>query len=287
MEHQRLKVKGRGEVDIELRYTIHGPVLYEDRAKNVAYALKWVGADPGGAGYMAALGLMRARNWEQFRQGVERYLMPSENLVYADRSGNIGWVAGRARRPSAGTGADCCRCRGDTGEYEWSGYLPLSEHPQKYNPANHYIATANHNILPEGYTRQLSFEWGAARSASSASAKYSNRAGKWTVEDFEHLQQDTTSLPARRLQGGAQEVAGAGWSGWRPRPANWWSGMASYARIRTHHCSMRLVHVAFCRAPLFGSDNSARPVNLDYHAESSRRRWRGQGAHRIAYLGAR
>ena len=59
-----------------------------------AYALRWVGSEPGSAGYLADLSLMRARNWNEFRSGLERYKVPSENLVYADLDGNIGWQAG-------------------------------------------------------------------------------------------------------------------------------------------------------------------------------------------------
>src|SRR5205085_11027776 len=94
IEHDNIKVKGRAKPeDVELRYTLHGPILYEDRANHLAYALKWVGAEPGGAGYLAALSLMRAQNWDEFLKGVAHYKVPSENLVYADTSGNIGWVA--------------------------------------------------------------------------------------------------------------------------------------------------------------------------------------------------
>ncbi len=49
-----LAVKGRSEpVTIELRYTVHGPVIHEDSARHRAYALRWVGSEPGSAGYLA------------------------------------------------------------------------------------------------------------------------------------------------------------------------------------------------------------------------------------------
>ena len=50
---------------------------------------------------------------------------------------------------------------GDSGDYDWNGFLTIDQHPQEYNPSRHYIATANHNILPEGYKQQLSHEWAA------------------------------------------------------------------------------------------------------------------------------
>jgi penicillin amidase len=88
---------------------------------------------------------------------------------------------------------------GDTGEYEWSGFRRMSELPRAYNPATHFIATANHNILPPGYTVPLGYEWALAfrfhRIEEMLRAKK-----KFTVEDFERLQQDVASLPARRFQ---------------------------------------------------------------------------------------
>ena len=198
IEHQKLKVKGRGEQDIELRYTMHGPVLYEDRAKNVAYALKWVGAEPGGAGYLAALGLMRAKNWDEFLKGVDKYQVPSENLVYADTSGNIGWVAAGAAPIRKGW-SGLLPVPGDSGEFEWDGYLPLSAHPQKYNPKEHYIATANHDILPPDYPNQLSFEWALPFRFERIKQMLESRKN-WDRMDFERLQQDVMSLPARRFQ---------------------------------------------------------------------------------------
>ena len=103
VEHQPINVKGEGRRDVELKYTVHGPVLYEDSGLHRAYALKWVGTAAGGAGYSPALKLARAHNWPQFRSAVANYKIPSENLVYADRQGNIGWIAaGQAPFAKAG-----------------------------------------------------------------------------------------------------------------------------------------------------------------------------------------
>lgn len=199
IEHQQLKVKGHASaIDLELRYTIHGPVIHEDRAKNVAYALKWVGADAGGAGYLPALGLMRAKNWEQFRTGASRYMVPSENLVYADTKGNIGWIAG-GFAPVRRNWSGLLPVPGDTGEYEWNGYLPINDVPQVYNPARHYVATANHNILPEGYTKQLSYEF-RPRFRFERIREVLESQSKFDIADFERLQQDVASIPARRFQ---------------------------------------------------------------------------------------
>ena len=161
VEKQRIQVKGAAPVDTELRYTQHGPIIYEDRDKHLAYALKWVGAEPGGAGYLAGLSASRAKNWHEFLAAMGRFKIPSENMVYADTSGNIGWIAS-GFNPVRKNWTGLLPVPGDTGEYEWGGFVPIAEMPQVYNPAKHFIATANANILLAGYTSADRLRLGAA-----------------------------------------------------------------------------------------------------------------------------
>jgi penicillin G amidase len=198
IERQQLSVKGRPKPEqIELRYTIHGPVIHEDRSKERAYALRWAGSEPGGAGYLAALSLARAGDWGEFRSAAARYKVPSENIVYADRTGNIGWVAA-GLAPVRKNWSGLFPVPGDSGEYEWSGYLSIDDMPQAFNPPRHFIATANHNILPQGYTKQLSYEWAAPVRYQRIVDMLSSRH-KFDVRDFELMQQDVTSLTAMRF----------------------------------------------------------------------------------------
>lgn len=185
-------------VPVELRYTLHGPIIYEDRSRHLAYALKWVGSEPGGAGYLAGLSAMRAKSWKEFLSAMERFKVPAENMVYADTSGNIGWIAA-GFSPVRKNWTSLTPVPGDTGEFEWSGFLPVSEMPQGYKPANHFFATANNNILPEGYKNSIAFEWARPFRVERIREMLS-APKKLTVEDFERMQYDVVSLPARRLQ---------------------------------------------------------------------------------------
>lgn len=209
IEREQIKVKGKDQpVEVELKFTRHGPVLYEDAQRHRAYTLRWVGSEPGTAGYLASLSLNRARNWPEFLKACERWKVPSENLVYADVEGNIGWVAA-GMSPLRKGWSGLLPVPGATGNYEWRGFMPLKDLPQAYNPAKHFIATANHNILPPGYKRELGYEWAAPFRFFRIEEILQGTKQKFTVADFERLQHDELSLPARELTRLLRDAKGA------------------------------------------------------------------------------
>ena len=63
-------VKGKPDVTLDLKFTRHGPVLWEDAATRRALSLRWVGSEPGTAGYMASLTLDRVQSWQQFEEAM-------------------------------------------------------------------------------------------------------------------------------------------------------------------------------------------------------------------------
>src|SRR5437764_6246728 len=161
MKVVRETVPVRGEqkpAELELRFTRHGPVIRADAKRHRAYALKWAGSEPGGAAYLASLALDRAKDGRAFVAALKGWKVPSENMVYADVDGNIGWVAA-ARTPVRKGWDGLLPVPGARGAYEWQGFLPLGALPQVHNPGAHYVATANHNILPPGYRHPISYEW--------------------------------------------------------------------------------------------------------------------------------
>jgi len=190
-----IRVKGEQPRIVRLEYTHHGPIVSTDSARGRAVAMRMVGQEPGTAAYLASLQLGRARNWQDFESAMARWQMPSENMIYADVDGNIGWIAAgyMPRRSWSGL----LPVPGD-GRFEWNGFVPVNALPQAYNPTSGFIATANNNILPPGYKTPIAYDWASDYRVSRIREVLSSR-NDFTVEDFEKLQHDDLSLLARHL----------------------------------------------------------------------------------------
>jgi penicillin amidase len=193
---ETVAVKGETERPVELRYTRHGPVWFQDAQRHRAYALKWVGNEPGGAAYLASLAVDRARNRAEFLDALKAWKVPGLNFVYADVDGNIGWIAA-ARTPVRPKHDGLLPVPG-TGGYEWSGHLPVSELPQSFNPPAGWLATANHNILPDGYPHAIGYEFTPPYRFRRIRQALTSK-GNWGLDDFRALQHDVVSLPGLAL----------------------------------------------------------------------------------------
>jgi penicillin G amidase len=187
-----IAVKGEREREFVQAFTKHGPVLFTDMKRNRAYSLKWVGSEPGGAAYLASLSVGRAKNKDEFLAAIGRWNVPGLNFVYADVAGNIGWIAA-ARTPIRPKHDGLLPVPG-TGAFEWADYLAVRDLPQNWNPKAGWLATANHNIIPEGYKHQIGSEF-APPYRFQRIRDLLTSGEKWELKDFAAFQQDSRSLP--------------------------------------------------------------------------------------------
>ncbi|MBI3474103.1 MAG: penicillin acylase family protein [Acidobacteria bacterium] len=190
--------KDPSSVDIALNFTRHGPVLWDNGKR--AIALRWVGSEPGTAGYLASLAIDRAEDWDQFESAVARWKVPSENLVYADTSGNIGEHSAGLAPIRKWTGL--LPVPGNSG-FEWTGFVPVNELPHFFNPKEGFIATANHKMIPDHYPYNVGFEWASPYRINRINWMFENakeQNHKITLPDMAFLQNDITSLAAIEFQ---------------------------------------------------------------------------------------
>ena len=187
-------IRGAPAAQVDLKFTRHGPVLWEDGKR--ALALHWVGSEPGTAGYLGSLAVDRAQNWQEFEAAMPRWKVPSENIVYADRDGNIGeHSVGLAPLRENWTGL--LPVPGASG-YEWSGFVPTVELPHQFNPASGFVATANHKMIPQDYPYKVGYSWAATYRFQRISQvlQKAQSGDKLDVEALGRLQSDVLSLPA-------------------------------------------------------------------------------------------
>jgi penicillin amidase len=195
---ETIKVKNQEDISGDFFYTQHGPVAHIDTENLKAYAVRCAWLEPGGAPYLASLRMDQAKNWEEFRAACNYSHIPGENMIWADKEGNIGWQAvGIA--PIRNNFSGLVPVPGD-GSYEWDGYLPIIEKPHAYNPEKGFLATANQNVTPEDYTHwnAIAYSWSDPYRGDRVNEVLSS-GNKMTMDDMKALQVDYLSIPARIL----------------------------------------------------------------------------------------
>jgi penicillin amidase len=195
---ETIPVKGEAPVTVDLKYTRHGPVVFEDKAHHKAYAVRAAWREIGGAPYLASLRIDQSRTWEEFLDACSYSRIPAENMVWADVDGNIGYQAvGIA--PMRANWSGLVPVPGD-GRYEWDGYLPIKALPHVLNPDKGFWNTSNNYLIPAGwpYKEALHYTWADPFRAASV-AQFLGSGRLFTVSDMIQLQNNDMSIPARTL----------------------------------------------------------------------------------------
>ncbi|MGE8569311.1 MAG: penicillin acylase family protein [Achromobacter sp.] len=208
---ETIPVRGEAAAVRQLKFTRHGPVIHEDPVRRKAYALRAAYLEyPGTAAYLASLRLNQAQNWNEFVAGMEKHYTPSENMVYADVDGNIGWFGGsiapiRPRNDWSGM----LPVPGN-GDFEWRGVLPGSALPRAYNPPEGYVATANEYNLPADFAyKDMSARTWAEPYRVQRIREVLADGRRLTLQQSQDLQYDNLSIPARTLGGYAKSLNSA------------------------------------------------------------------------------
>jgi penicillin amidase len=207
---ETINVKGAEAVTQRVRITRHGPLISDalnaGRANQAEaerepmvepLAFRWRALDSSDSTLDAFLGINTAQNWDQFVQALRSYIAPSQNFVYADVEGNIGYYA-PGRIPMRASGDGSIPAEGWSGAHEWTGDIPFEALPHVYNPPSHMIVTANNRPVPSDYQyflgREFALPYRYQRIAELIAAK-----DKHGPADFAAIQADTVSLHAREL----------------------------------------------------------------------------------------
>ncbi len=202
---EEIRVKGQKELLVEeVIITRHGPILtstpqhrdttsQNGTAKELPLALRWVGLEQ--CNILSSIQkINRATNWPEFREALRDWDVPAQNVIYADKEGNIGYVMAGAI-PIRAKGQALLPSPGWTGEYEWTGLIPFDELPQSFNPEQHFIVTANNRVVDDTYPYYITNEWLNGYRAQRITDLLTQKH-KLTPIDMASIQADQYSLPA-------------------------------------------------------------------------------------------
>lgn len=218
--HQEIiNVAGEKPVEITVRSTIHGPIIsdsYEplsessnnnikpfsdesgiDLPPNYAIALSWTALEPSKL-FEAIWGFDKANNWTEFREAAKIFVVPAQNLVYADIDGNIGYQM-PGNIPIRLSGDGTIPVPGWTGEFDWQGYIPFDELPYVLNPESGYIVTANNQVNPWDYSYLITQDWDYGYRAARIVNLINSNLGNINIDTFKQIQGDNFDSSASIL----------------------------------------------------------------------------------------
>ncbi|WP_181768146.1 penicillin acylase family protein [Streptomyces albidus (ex Kaewkla and Franco 2022)] len=217
---ETIKVAGGSSREITVRETNNGPVISDrdselrkvgdeapvdnaapDREDGYGVSLRWTALSPSKT-MDAVFKLNRASDFKEFRAAAADFAVPSQNLIYADTRGNIGYQA-PGRIPVRGAGDGRYPAPGWDPRYRWKSYVPQKALPWEYNPERGYIVTANQAVVDEKkYPYTLTKDWGYGTRSQRINDLISSKVedgGKISMGDMQTMQMDNSSEIAKLL----------------------------------------------------------------------------------------
>ena len=194
---EEIVVKGLDEPLTRInRYTHRGPVVSEFKGvKDKVISARWQGNEYSNEVRSIHL-LNRAGNWTEFRDAVTTLNSVNQNIVYADRFGNIGLQtsAGIPIRREGGI----LVYPGDTSLYDWMGQIPFEELPFTYNPECGYVSSANNKTVNEDYPYYIG-SWFSLPNRIGRIREMLEETEVLGTDDFKRMLRDQTSHLALKM----------------------------------------------------------------------------------------
>jgi len=196
VRHEAIKVRkgfmdsATDTVNLDVTVTRHGPIVFEKGGKR--YALRWTALDPTLNTPDSVYLVNRARNWKEFSAALESWKAPTQNFVYADVAGHIGYHAAGVV-PIRRSGDGSVPYDGSTDSGDWIKFIPINKLPTLYDPPSGIIVTANQRIVGTDYPYFLTHSWAQPYRARRI-FELLHQKPKLTTDDFRRIQGDVYSI---------------------------------------------------------------------------------------------
>ncbi|HLO00583.1 MAG TPA: penicillin acylase family protein [Pyrinomonadaceae bacterium] len=196
VRHEEIKVRKSfteattETVPLDVSMTRHGPIVFEKAGKR--YALRWTALDPVLNTPDSVYFINRAHNWKEFSAALKSFTAPTQNIVYADTAGHIGYHAAGVV-PIRRSGDGSIPYDGSTDAGDWVKFIPLDKLPTVYDPPSGIIVTANQRIVGADYPFFLTHSWAQPYRARRIYDLLTQKP-KLTIDDFRRIQGDVYSI---------------------------------------------------------------------------------------------
>jgi len=190
---------GKREKEIQIRLTRRGPVVsgvLSGLKTDKVVTLRWAPFETMGP-FIGADRIMMAKSAKEVREALSRFDLMMLNFVFAEKDGNIGWIAS-GKLPIRSQGDGTVPYVVKDGKDNWVGWIPFEKNPQLHNPQKGWVGTCNHNTVGKDYPYYYS-------SHLSPSYRYRRliqlmeQPGKKSTEDHWQFQRDSMNLMAREI----------------------------------------------------------------------------------------
>lgn len=143
---------GKKEKEIKIRLTRRGPVIsgvLPGLKTEKVVTLRWAPFETMGP-HLGTEQLMSARSIEDVRKALSKFDIMMLNFVFADKEGNIGWIAS-GELPIRSQGDGTVPYVVKDSKDNWIGWIPFEKMPQMYNPKRGWVGTCNHDTVGQNY----------------------------------------------------------------------------------------------------------------------------------------
>jgi len=173
-----------------IRYSHRGPIISDFKNIGKTLSMQWIGSYYSNE-LEAVYKLNRAQNWEDFKNAVKGFITISQNINYADVSGNIG-IYCCAGLPIRNRDILFSFLPGWTDQYDWKGLVSFEELPFQYNPSCNYISSANNRTVDDTYPHYIG-AWHALQYRIERIREVLESRNNFAPDDFMQLQTDNIS----------------------------------------------------------------------------------------------
>jgi penicillin G amidase len=192
---EEIKIKGEPSVMDTVKYSVWGPVVYENDTLPLSnMAFHWVANEVPESSIKTFVKLNKAKNYAEYADAIQDFNVPAQNFAFACKDGDIALKV-QGMFPIKAKGQGRFLQDGSLSANNWKGYIPKGQNPQYRNPSRGFVSSANQHSTDPSYPfayHSENFEPYRGRILN----RFLSKSDTFTVEDMMKLQNNNYSLMA-------------------------------------------------------------------------------------------